>query len=354
MLHKIRGIVITGLAGLLGAGVAITAAAAVTEISGAGATFPYPIYAKWAEAYSQSTGVKMNYQSIGSGGGIKQITEKTVDFGASDMPLKPEDLDKAGLMQFPTVVGGDVPVVNLKGVSPGQLKFSGAVLADIYLGKIKRWNDPKIAALNPGASLPDSGIIVVHRSDGSGTTFIWTNYLSKVSPEWKQTVGDGTSVAWPTGVGGKGNEGVASYVQHINGTIGYVEYAYVLQNKMTYALVQNREGVFVSPSSAAFQAAAAGADWQTAPAMYLILTDAPGKDSWPIAGATFILMHKQQAKPEVAKAVLDFFAWAYQNGDDMAAKLDYVPLPDNVVKLIEGNWQSIKGSNDSAVWAAAK
>ncbi len=354
MLRKIRGMVITGAAGLLGMGLTITAAAAVSEISGAGATFPYPIYAKWAEAYARSTGVKLNYQSIGSGGGIKQITEKTVDFGASDMPLKPEDLDKGGLMQFPTVIGGDVPVVNLKGISPGQLKFTGAVLADIYLGKITKWNDAALTTLNPEVNLPDSRITVVHRADGSGTTFIWTNYLSKVSPEWKTSVGDGTSVAWPVGVGGKGNEGVSSYVQRINGAIGYVEYAYVLQNKMTYAQVQNREGSFVSPSSGAFQAAAAGADWETAPGMYLVLTDAPGKDSWPIAGATFILMHKQQAKPEVARAVLDFFAWAYQNGGDMAAHLDYVPLPDVVVKLIEKKWQeSIKGADGKSVWVAA-
>lgn len=325
-------------------------AASAADITGAGATFPYPIYAKWADVYNKTTGVRMNYQSIGSGGGIKQITAKTVDFGASDMPLKPEALDKDGLMQFPTVVGGDVPVVNLKGIKPGQMKFSGPVLADIYLGKIKKWNDSAIAALNSGVPLPDKAITVVHRSDGSGTTFIWTNFLSKVSPEWKQKVGDGTSVAWPTGVGGKGNEGVASYVQRIDGSIGYVEYAYVIQNKMAYALVKNRDGNFVSPSSEAFQAAAAGADWKSAPGRYLILTDAPGKASWPIAGATFILMHKTQMKPERAKEVLKFFEWAYAKGDKMAQELDYVPMPDAVVKMIESAWkEELKDSSGKSI-----
>ena len=328
---------LTGAAALAGAAIAIPAAAA--DITGAGATFPYPIYAKWADAYRKETGVGLNYQSIGSGGGIKQITAKTVDFGASDMPLKPEELDKNGLMQFPTVIGGDVPVVNLKGVAPGQMKLTGELLADIYLGKIKRWNDPAIAKLNGGLSLPATAISVVHRSDGSGTTFIWTNYLSKVSAEWKAKVGEGTSVNWPTGVGGKGNEGVASYVQRINGAIGYVEYAYVKQNRMAYALVKNREGVFVSPSAEAFQAAAAGADWSKAPGMYLILTDAPGRNAWPIAGATFILMQKVQDKPENAKEVLKFFTWAYRKGDGMAEQLDYVPMPDKVVGLIQASWK---------------
>src|SRR4051812_12623154 len=310
------------------------------EITGAGATFPYPIYAKWADAYKKETGVAMNYQSIGSGGGIKQISAKTVDFGASDMPLKPEELEKGGLIQFPTVIGGDVPVVNLKGVAAGQLKLSGAALADIYLGKITKWNDAALTALNPGLALPATEISVVHRSDGSGTTFIWTNYLSKMSAEWKSKPGEGTSVNWPVGVGGKGNEGVASYVQRINGAIGYVEYAYVLQNKMAYAQVKNRDGTFVSPSAKAFQSAAAGADWKAAPGMYLILTDAPGKDAWPIAGATFILMHKVQEKPESAKAVLRFFDWAYDKGDAMAQALDYVPMPDSVVALIKSSWKA--------------
>jgi phosphate transport system substrate-binding protein len=310
------------------------------DITGAGATFPYPVYAKWADAYKKATGVGMNYQSIGSGGGIKQISAKTVDFGASDMPLKPEDLDKAGLIQFPTVIGGDVPVVNLKGIGAGLLRLSGPVLADIFLGKVKAWNDPAIGSLNPGMSLPSTAINVVHRSDGSGTTFIWTNYLSKMSAEWKSKVGEGTSVNWPAGVGGKGNEGVASYVQRIDGAIGYVEYAYALQNKMAYTLVKNREGGFVPPSARAFQAAAAGADWKAAPGMYLILTDAPGKDAWPIAGATFILMHKTQQKPENAKQVLSFFDWAYAKGDRLAEELDYVPMPDAVVRLIQANWKA--------------
>lgn len=318
----------------------VSAQVLAADITGAGATFPYPIYAKWADAYKKQTGVGMNYQSIGSGGGIKQITAKTVDFGASDMPLKPEDLEKGGMIQFPTVIGGDVPVVNLKGVSAGQLKLSGSVLADIFLGKITKWNDAAIASLNPGKPLPSTAISVVHRSDGSGTTFIWTNYLSKMSAEWKSKVGEGTSVNWPVGVGGKGNEGVASYVQRIDGSIGYVEYAYVLQNKMAYTLVQNRDGKFVSPSAQAFQAAAAGADWKAAPAMYLILTDAPGASSWPIAGATFILMHRTQEKPENARQVLKFFDWAYAKGDKMAQELDYVPMPDSVVNLIQSNWKS--------------
>ena len=317
-----------------------TGFAAAADITGAGATFPSPIYAKWADAYRKETGVGLNYQSIGSGGGIKQIGARTVDFGASDMPLKPEALDKGGLMQFPTVIGGDVPVVNLKGIAPGQMKMNGAVLADIYLGKVKMWNDPAIAKLNPGLSLPAKAISVVHRSDGSGTTFIWTNYLSKVSADWKSKVGEGTAVNWPTGVGGKGNEGVASYVQRIDGSIGYVEYAYVKQNKMAYALVQNRDGRFVAPNAQAFQAAAAGADWSKAPGMYLILTDAPGAQSWPIAGATFILLHRTQEKPENARQVLKFFDWAYAKGDGMAENLDYVPMPDSVVKLIQTSWKS--------------
>jgi phosphate transport system substrate-binding protein len=329
---------LVGAAALAAAAIATPAAA--LDITGAGATFPYPIYAKWADAYRKETGIGLNYQSIGSGGGIKQITAKTVDFGASDMPLKPQELDKAGLTQFPTVIGGDVPVLNLKGVGPGQMRLTGEVLADIYLGKIKRWNDPAIARLNPDLSLPATAISVVHRSDGSGTTFIWTNYLSKVSAEWKAKVGEGTSVNWPTGVGGKGNEGVASYVQRINGAIGYVEYAYVKQNKMAYALVRNREGAFVTPNAQAFQAAATGADWSKAPAMYLILTDAPGRSAWPIAGATFILMHKVQDKPENATEVLKFFNWAYAKGDGMAEQLDYVPLPDRVVGLIQASWKS--------------
>jgi len=332
--------------------VAVAAAtpALAVDITGAGATFPYPIYAKWADAYKKETGVGLNYQSIGSGGGIKQISAKTVDFGASDMPLKPEELDKSGLLQFPTVIGGDVPVVNIKGVAPGQLRLTGEVLADIYLGKISKWNDAPIASLNPSVRLPSTAISVVHRSDGSGTTFIWSNYLAKVSGDWKSKVGEGTAVNWPTGVGGKGNEGVASYVQRIDGAVGYVEYAYAKQNKMAYALVKNRDGEFVAPSAKTFQAAAGGADWKSAPGMYLILTDAPGKGAWPIAGATFILMHKAQDKPENAREVLKFFRWAYDKGDGMAESLDYVPLPNAVVGLIQANWkQQLKDTSGKPI-----
>jgi phosphate transport system substrate-binding protein len=327
-----------------------TGPALAVDLTGAGATFPYPIYAKWADAYKKATGVGLNYQSIGSGGGIRQITARTVDFGASDMPLKPEALDKYNLLQFPTVIGGDVPVVNLKAVQAGQLKLSGPVLADIFLGKIRKWNDAAIAALNPGLSLPATDVNVVHRSDGSGTTFIWTNYLSKVSAEWKSRVGEGTSVNWPVGVGGKGNEGVAQYVQRIDGAIGYIEYAYVLQNKMAYAQMKNRDGAFVAPSARAFAAAAAGADWKAAPGMYLILTDAPGKDAWPIAGATFILMQKTQEKPESGKELLKFFEWAYEKGDRMAEDLDYVPVPDSVVRLIRSSWKQLKDAGGKPIY----
>ena len=322
-----------------------------TDITGAGATFPYPIYAKWAEAYKAKTGVGMNYQSIGSGGGIKQINAKTVDFGASDMPLKPEDLEKGGLMQFPAVMGGVVPVINVNGVDAGQLKLDGTVLADIYLGKITKWNDPAIVALNPGVKLADDTITVVHRSDGSGTTFIFTNYLSKVSDSWKTEVGEGTAVSWKVGTGGKGNEGVASYVQRIKNSIGYVEYAYALQNKMTYTQLKNREGQFVKPDDTSFKAAAAGADWEHAAGFYELLTNEPGKASWPITGATFILMHKSQDKPASAKDVLSFFDWAYENGGAMASSLDYVPMPEKVQKLVRASWQKeIKGSDGKAIW----
>jgi len=322
-----------------------------TDITGAGATFPYPIYAKWADAYKKKTGIGLNYQSIGSGGGIKQIEAKTVDFGASDMPLKPEDLEKNGLMQFPTVVGGVVPVIHVNGINAGELKLDGATLANIYLGKITKWNDPAIAAMNSGLKLPDDNITVVHRSDGSGTSFIFTHYLSQVSPDWKSSVGEGTAVSWKAGTGGKGNEGVASYVQRIKGSIGYVEYAYALQNKMNHVQMKNHNGKFVQPDSNAFQAAAAGAEWSKAPGLYLLLTDAPGAKSWPIAGATFILMHKSQDKPAIAKEVLKFFDWAYANGDKMASDLDYVPLPDSLVKLIHGVWKTeLKDSSGKAVW----
>ncbi|HUL97165.1 MAG TPA: phosphate ABC transporter substrate-binding protein PstS [Usitatibacter sp.] len=332
------------------AAAAFASNAFAAEITGAGATFPYPIYAKWADSYKKSTGTGLNYQSIGSGGGIKQITAKTVDFGASDMPLKPDDLAKEGLVQFPAIMGGVVPVVKLEGIKPGELKFSGPLLADIYLGKITKWNDPAIAKLNPGVKLPDENITVVHRSDGSGTNFLWTNYLSKVSPEFKSTVGEGTSVKWPAGVGGKGNEGVASYVQKINGAIGYVEYAYAKQNKLSYGLMQNKAGKFVQPEIPAFMAAAAGADWKSVPGMGVVLTDQPGDKSWPITGASFILLHAKQDKPEAGQEVLKFFAWSYKNGQKMAEELDYVPMPDNVVKEIEASWKMVTDASGKGVY----
>jgi phosphate transport system substrate-binding protein len=337
---------------LLSIGLAVnTNAAEIKNISGAGATFPYPVYAKWAEAYANETGVKMNYQSIGSGGGIKQIKAKTVDFGASDAPLEPQELDEAGLMQFPMVMGGVVPVVNIPGIKPGDIKLSGEVVANIFLGNIKKWNDSAIAALNKGLKLPDTDISVVHRSDGSGTTWIFTNYLSKISSTWADKVGNDKAVAWPTGVGGKGNEGVASYVGRIKGSIGYVEYAYALQNKMSYALLQNKDGNFVAPTSESFQAAAANADWSNAPGFYMVLTDQPGKDSWPITGATFILVYKTQEKPDNARAVLSFFDWSYQHGDKMAEELDYVPMPDSVAELVEQTWaKDIKDQSGKPVW----
>lgn len=320
------------------------------NLNGAGATFPYPIYAKWAEAYKAKTGNKMNYQSIGSGGGIAQIKAKTVDFGASDMPLKPDELDKGGLVQFPPVIGGEVMVVNLPGIQSDQMTLDGPTIANIYLGKITKWNDPAIAKLNPGLKLPDTGITVVHRSDGSGTTFIFANYLSKVSPEWKEKIGEGTSVEWATGLGGKGNEGVAAMVSRAPGTIGYVEYAYALQNKMTHTSLVNHDGVTLQPGSNTFQAAAVNADWKGAPGFYLILTDQTGKDSWPITGATFILMHKQQTNPETAKAVLDFFDWAYNNGSALAESLDYIPMPRAAVAVFEDSWKLIVGPDSKPVW----
>ena len=330
-------------------GLAATTAAMAAEITGAGATFPYPLYSKWAEAYKAKTGVSLNYQSIGSGGGIKQIIAKTVDFGASDAPLEPAQLEKYGLVQFPMVMGGVVPVINIEGVKPGGLRLTGALLADIYLGKITRWNAPAIAALNKGVKLPDQDITVVARSDGSGTTFIFTNYLSKVSAEWKDRAGNNTSVKWPAGVSGKGNEGVAAYVQRLPGSIGYVEYAYALQNKMAYALLQNKDGNFVGPDDKTFRAAAANAQWDKAPGFYLLLTDQPGKESWPITGATFILMHKKQEKPENAAIALKFFDWAYESGDKLALDLDYVPMPDSVVKLVKAEWKKVQDASGKPV-----
>jgi phosphate transport system substrate-binding protein len=314
--------------------------AAAFEISGAGATFPYPIYAKWADAYKKETGNGLNYQSIGSGGGIKQIENKTVTFGASDMPLQPAELKKWNMVQFPTVVGGDVPVVNLDGVKPNDLKLDGDTLARVFLGEITKWDDPAIQKLNPNAKLPSQAIVVVHRSDGSGTTFIWTDYLSKVSAKWKSDVGASTSVEWPTGIGAKGNEGVANNVANTKGSIGYVEYAYAKQNNMTTVSMINKDGKTVAPDAAAFQAAAAYADWEKADSFYVILTNQPGAASWPIAGATFILMYKQPTDPVAAGEALKFFAWAYANGDKMAEALDYVPMPKTVVTQIEKMWAS--------------
>ncbi len=334
---------------VLAALAALAVAAQAADITGAGATFPAPIYGKWAEGYQKATGNKINYQSIGSGGGIKQITAKTVDFGASDMPLKPEDLEKEGLIQFPAVIGGEVLVVNLPGIKPGEMRLTPTVLADIYLGKIVKWNDKAIAELNPKLALPDQAIAVVRRADGSGTTFIFTNYLSKVSPEWKQKVGEGTAVQWPVGLGGKGNEGVSAFVQRIPGAIGYVEYAYSKQNKMTYTLLQNAAGNYPMPEDTSFKAAAAYADW-TKSSFFEILTNEPGKDSWPITGATFILMHKVQDKPAQGVEVLKFFDWAYKNGGKMADELDYVALPDSLVKLIHAAWGNIKDASGKAVW----
>jgi len=321
------------------------------DITGAGATFPYPIYAKWAEAYKAQTGVGLNYQSIGSGGGIKQITAKTVNFGASDKPLTSDVLAKDGLIQFPTVIGGVVPVINVEGVTPGELKLTGEVLAAIYMGKITKWNDAKIAADNKGVKLPNTDITVVHRSDGSGTSFIFTTYLSQVSPEWKSGVGADTAVAWPTGMGGKGNEGVAANVKSIKNSIGYVEYAYALQNKMDYVQMKNHDGQFVKPFDVNFKAAAANAKWKADENFYQVLTNQPGKESWPISGATFILMHAKEDDAAAAKDVLKFFDWAYSNGGKLAADLDYVPLPENVTKLIRDAWKAqIKGADGKAVW----
>jgi phosphate transport system substrate-binding protein len=317
------------------------------EITGAGATFPAPLYAKWAADYNKATGVKVNYQSIGSGGGIKQIDSKTVDFGASDMPQTDEVLKSKGQMQFPTVIGGVVPVINVKGIEPGQLKLTGQLLGDIFLGKVSRWNDPAIKAINPTLPLPDAAIAPVRRADGSGTTFIFTNYLSKVNAEWKASIGEGTAVNWKVGAGGKGNEGVAAFVGRLPNSIGYVEYSYVKQNKLNYAVMQNSTGAFVKPEDDAFKAAAAGADWNKT--FFHILTNQPGKDAWPITGATFILMHVKQDKPANATQVLKFFSWAYKNGDAAATALDYVPMPDSVIGAIEKAWGQIQDGSGKAI-----
>ncbi|MEN9982897.1 MAG: phosphate transporter substrate-binding protein PstS [Pseudomonadota bacterium] len=317
------------------------------DVTGAGASFPAPLYSKWASDYNKATGVKINYQSVGSGAGIKQIDAKTVDFGASDMPLKDDELKSKGLVQFPTVIGGVVPVVNIKGIAPGQLKLNGQVLGDIYLGKITKWDDAAIKALNPSLGLPSDVISPVRRADGSGTSFIFTNYLSKVNAEWKSKVGEGTAVNWPVGAGGKGNEGVAAFVNRLPNSIGYVEYAYVKQNKMTFAVMQNASGAFVSPDDLTFKAAAAGADW--AKSFYQILTNQAGKDAWPLTGATFILMHKAQDKPVQAAATLKFFDWGYKNGDKTAEDLDYSPMPASVKAAIEKSWSEIKDAAGKSV-----
>ena len=330
------------VAGMLAA-TALPASAA--DITGAGSTFVYPMLAKWADTYKKDTGIGLNYQSIGSGGGIKQITNKTVTFGASDMPLKSADVAKNDFVQFPVIKGAVVPVVNLPGIKAGELSLDGPTLANIYLGNITKWNDQAIAKLNPDVKLPDTAIVVVHRSDGSGTTFIWTDYLSKVSPDWKSKVGESTAVEWPVGIGAKGNEGVANNTANTAGAIGYVEYAYAMQNKMAFAKMYNEAGKSVTPTSAAFQAAAAGAQWSSAPDFYVILTNAPGDTSWPIAGSTFILMQSTPANEADSAAALKFFDWGYKHGKQMAADLDYVPMPDSVVTLIEKTWkEKIKGA----------
>ncbi len=324
-----------------------TSLVSAQEITGAGASFPAPVYSKWAADYNKATGVKVNYQSVGSGAGIKQIDSKTVDFGASDMPQTDEVLKTKGQIQFPTVIGGTVPVINVKGIAPGQLKLDGQVLGDIFLGKITKWSDPAIKALNAGLALPDADIAVVRRADGSGTTFNFTNYLSNVHPEWKTKVGEGTAVNWPVGAGGKGNEGVAAFVNRLPNSIGYVEYSYVKQNKMTYALMKNKDGQFVAPDDDTFKAAAAGADWNKS--FYQLIVNQPGKTAWPITTATFILMNIKQDKPANATEAFKFFTWAYKSGDKIAADLDYVPMPDNVIAAIEKAWGQVTDASGKPV-----
>ncbi len=329
----------------------LSSTAMAVEISGAGATFPYPIYAKWADAYKKLTGVGLNYQSIGSGGGIKQIKAKTVTFGASDMPLKPEELKAAGLLQFPMIIGGVVPVVNIKGIAAGQLHLDGATVASIYLGDITQWNDPKIKALNPKLALPATAIAPVYRSDGSGTNFLFSDYLSKESPKFLSTIGANTSVQWPTGIGAKGNEGVANMTTQTDGAIGYVEFAYAKQNKMAYTLLTNKAGQVVAPTSETFQAAAANADWVKSDSYYLILTDQAGAKSWPITGASFILVYKQPTDAAAVDEALKFFAWAYKDGANMAAELDYVPLPAPLIAQVKKTWTSEITSGGKPVWS---
>jgi len=329
------------------AGLALSGQALAQDVTGAGASFPAPLYSKWADAYNKATGQKINYQSVGSSAGLRQIRGKTVDFGASDIPLSDADLAKDGLVQFPTVMGGVVPVLNLKGITAGQVRLSGQLLGDIYLGKISRWNDPALVAMNPGVPLPDSAIAVVRRADGSGTTFIFSNYLSKVNAEWKSKVGEGAAINWPTGAGGKGNEGVAAFVQRLPNSIGYVEYSYAKANKMSHALMRNASGAFVAPDDGTFKAAAAGASWDKT--FFQILTEQPGKDAWPITGATFIVMQKAQDKPAQGTASLKFFDWAFSNGDKMAQELEYVSLPDSVEALVRRSWAEIKDGTGKAI-----
>ena len=332
------------------AGVALaacTAASAQTAVTGAGSSFAAPLYSKWASDFNKAAGIQVNYQSIGSGAGIKQVQAKTVDFGASDMPLADQALQTSGLMQFPTAMGGVIPVVNINGIKPGQLRLDGQVLGDIYLGKIKRWSDPAIKALNPALPLPDAPIAPVSRSDGSGTSFLFTNYLSKVNAQWKSQVGEGATVKWPTGVGGKGNEGVAAYVNRLPNAIGYVEYAYVKQSQMTYALMRNAAGEFVAPDADSFKAAAAGADWNKT--FYQVLTDQPGKKAWPITGATFVLMHVAQENPARAASVLKFFDWGFRQGNPTAEALDYVTMPDSVKEQIRKSWSQVKDGSGKAI-----
>jgi phosphate transport system substrate-binding protein len=340
------------------AAVAMVGIAQATDISGAGATFPTPIYSKWADAYKKQTGVGLNYQSIGSGGGIKQIKAKTVTFGASDMPLKPDEVKEAGLVQFPMIIGGAVPVVNIKGVQPGQLVLDGATIASIYLGEITKWSDPRVKKLNPKLALPDTAIAPIYRSDGSGTNFLFSDYLSKSSPKFKDTVGAATSVQWPSGIGAKGNEGEANMVTQTDGAVGYVEYAYAKQNKMAYTLLVNKDGKSVAPSADSFAAAAANADWTHSPAYYLILTDQAGAKSWPITGASFILVYAAPQDLAATTEALKFFNWAYKSGAQMAAELDYVPLPEALIKQVRATWKTeIKGIpalSEAAPAAAAK
>jgi phosphate transport system substrate-binding protein len=328
------------------------AAAESLSLNGAGASFPFPVYGQWAHKYNELTGVQVNYQSIGSGGGIAQIKAKTVHFGASDDPLKKDELDQSGLLQFPLIMGGVVPIINVEGIKPGEMKLSNALVADIFLGKVSQWDDAAIATLNPSLKLPSKKITVVHRADGSGTTSIFTNYLTKVSQEWKDKVGAGKTVAWPAGVGGKGNEGVSAYVSKVNGSIGYVEYAYALQNKLAHVKLKNRDGGEVEPTIATFQAAAANAEWKADEGFALFLTDQPGKESWPITGVSYILIYKQQDKADIAQAMLKFFDWAYKHGKETAESLHYVTMPDKVIQMVQETWAKDVTAGGKPVWPA--